>query len=49
LRHTAASELRREFGEETTRLILGHSKLDTTRLYGEVDQAKAAEAMGKIG
>ena len=33
LRHAAASELRREFGEETTRLVLGHSKLDTTRLY----------------
>jgi integrase len=49
LRHAAASELRRQFGEETTRLILGHSRLDTTRLYGEVDQVKAAEAMGKIG
>jgi integrase len=49
LRHTAASELRRQFGEETTRLVLGHSRLDTTRLYGEADQAKAAEAMGKIG
>jgi integrase len=49
LRHTAASELRRQFGEETTRLVLGHSRLDTTRLYGEADQARAAEAMGKIG
>jgi integrase len=49
LRHAAASEFRREFGEETTRLILGHSKLDTTRLYGEADHARAAEAMEKIG
>jgi integrase len=49
LRHAAASELRRQFGEEVTRLVLGHSRLDTTRLYGEVDQVKAAEAMGKIG
>jgi integrase len=49
LRHAAASELRRQFGEESTRLILGHSKLDTTRLYGEVDQPKAAEAMCRIG
>jgi integrase len=49
LRHTAATCLRREFGEEVARLVLGHSRLDTTRLYGEADQAKAAEAMGKIG
>ena len=48
LRHTAASEIRRSSGRKT-RLILGHSKIDTTRLYGEVDQVKASEAMGKIG
>jgi len=49
LRHKAASETRREFGEGTTRLILGHSRIDTTRLYGELDQVKAAEAVGNIG
>jgi integrase len=49
LRHTAASELRRQFGEETTRHVVGHSRFDTTRLHGEADQVRAAEAMGKIG
>jgi hypothetical protein len=45
LRHAAASEI----GEETTRLVLGHSRLDTTQLYGEVDQSKAVDAMEKAG
>ena len=50
LRHAAASEFRREFGEESARLVLGHSKIDTTRLYGETDQRRAAEAaQGEIG
>jgi integrase len=49
LRHTAASEFRRQFGEETTRVLLGHAKIGTTALYGEVDQAKASDAASKIG
>jgi integrase len=49
LRHTAASNIRREFGEESARIVLGHARIDTTALYGEADQAKASEAMAKIG
>ena len=41
LRHTAATRLRRDHGEEVARIILGHSRIDTTQMYGEVDRGKA--------
>ncbi len=31
LRHTAATELRRAYGVEAARIILGHASLDATR------------------
>ena len=49
IRHTRASELRRLYGEETARLILGHSKIDTTRLYGELDTERASRVMLEAG
>lgn len=49
LRHSAATRLRREFGLDTARTVLGHTSPAVTQIYAEQDQAKAAEAMGKSG
>jgi integrase len=49
LRHTAATILRREFGLEVSRCILGHSSPETTLVYAEADWAKASDAMRKMG
>jgi integrase len=49
LRHSAATRLRREFGLEIAKAVLGHSSVVPTQLYAEIDQAAAAEAMSKIG
>jgi integrase len=49
LRHNAATRLRREFGLDVARAVLGHSSPVVTEVYAELDQAKAAEAMARIG
>jgi integrase len=49
LRHNAATWLRREFGLETARVVLGHASADVTEGYAEADFGKAAEAMGRVG
>ncbi len=49
LRHNAATRLRREFGLDVARAVLGHSSPVVTELYAELDGAKAAEAMEKVG
>jgi integrase len=49
LRHNAATRLRREFGLEIAKAVLGHSSVVPTQVYAEQDQAAAAEAMFKIG
>lgn len=49
LRHTAATNLRKEFGIEAARVILGHTSAAMTEVYAEMDHAKAAEIMGQIG
>ncbi|MBK8270391.1 MAG: site-specific integrase [Planctomycetes bacterium] len=49
LRHSAATRLRREFGIETAKIILGHKSLDVTQLYAEADHARAADAMARVG
>jgi integrase len=49
LRHTAASRLRKRYGIEMARIILGHSTAFTTEIYAETDRQKAAEIMGRIG
>lgn len=38
-----------EFGIEAARVVLGHSSADVTRIYSELDLAKAAEIMGRVG
>ncbi len=49
LRHNAATSLRKEFGLETARIILGHRSAAITTIYAEADQQKAIEAMTKVG
>jgi integrase len=49
LRHTKATEIRREFGLDDARAVLGHRSPTITETYAEIDQAKAAEVMEKLG
>ena len=49
LRHSAATRLRKEFGLDVARAVLGHSSPVVTELYAELDGAKAAEAMERVG
>ena len=49
LRHNAATRLRKEFGIEAARVVLGHRSAAITEIYAEVDRTKAAEIMAQIG
>ena len=49
LRHNAATELRKEFPIDVVRTILGHSSVDTTEIYAEIDYESARAAMEKAG
>jgi integrase len=49
LRHNAATRLRKEFGLEAARVVLGHSSADVTEIYAELDFAKAASVMEQVG
>jgi integrase len=49
LRHNAATRLRKEFGVELARIVLGHATAFTTEIYAEADRAQAMEVIGKIG
>jgi len=49
LRHTAATRLRREFGIEAARVILGHQSAAMTQIYAEADVQKATQVMGQVG
>ena len=49
LRHSAATEIRRQFGLEAAQVALGHSQADVTQIYAERDLTLAVEIMRKIG
>jgi integrase len=49
LRHNAATRLRREFGLDVARAVLGHSTPVVTEVYADLDGAKVAEAMERVG
>jgi integrase len=49
LRHNAATRLRKEFGLDVARAVLGHSSPAVTEVYAELDGAKAVEAMERVG
>ena len=46
LRHTAATEFRKAYGVEAARAALGHSHVNATEIYAEVD-AQIAERIAK--
>jgi integrase len=49
LRHSAGVRLRRTFDLDTARACLGHSSPVVTEVYAELDGAKAAAAMERVG
>lgn len=49
LRHNAATRLRREFGIEAARVILGHRSSVVTEVYAEIDRSKAIDIMARVG
>ena len=49
LRHNAATRLRKEFGLDVARAVLGHCDADTTTIYAERDATLAADAMERVG
>ena len=49
LRHTAATEIRRNFDIEAARTVLGHSTSKVTEIYAEQDICKAMEVARQIG
>ena len=49
LRHNAATFLRKEYGIDAARIILGHRSASTTEIYAELDHAKAMKIMAEIG
>ena len=49
LRHSKATQVRRQFGLEAAQVSLGHAKADVTQVYAERDSALAVEVARKIG
>ena len=49
LRHNAATNLRKEFGVEAARLILGHKSVTVTEIYAELDRQKASDIIAQVG
>jgi integrase len=49
LRHNAGTRLRKEFGLDVARVILGHSSPVVTEVYAEMDREKAIAVMERVG
>lgn len=49
LRHNAATEIRKTHGIDVARAVLGHSSMDVTEIYAEIDFDKARAVIGEIG
>lgn len=49
LRHSAATELRRKYGIDAARVVLGHRSPQITETYAQLDVSKAAEIMRQDG
>lgn len=49
LRHSAATYLRKHFGLEAARIILGHASSSVTEVYAEKDMEMVADIMAKVG
>lgn len=49
LRHAAATRIRKEYGLEVARTVLGHSSSAVTEIYAELDLNQAVRAMERSG
>lgn len=49
IRHTAATEIRREFGLEAAQVSLGHASADVTQIYAERNLELARQVAAKLG
>lgn len=49
LRHTLATQVRKQYGLEAAQAVLGHESVDVTQIYAEKDLEKARQIMGEIG
>jgi integrase len=49
LRHSYATEIRKQFGLEAAQVMLGHSTCSVTQVYAERDTAKGAAVARQIG
>ena len=49
LRHNFVTLVRRKYGLDVARVLLGHSSPVVTEVYAELDQAKAIDAMLRMG
>ena len=49
LRHSVATKIRKQYGLEASKAVLGHSKITTTQQYAEQDRTLAADVMRQIG
>lgn len=49
LRHACATKLEREFGLAAAAVFLGHSHIDTTKIYAQLDATQALGLARKVG
>ncbi len=49
LRHTAATRLRKQYGLEVARIVLGHHSPAVTELYAEADRKRALQVAAEVG
>lgn len=49
LRHTALTQIRKQYGVEVAQVVAGHRKCDVTQVYAEANREKAAAVVLRIG
>ncbi len=49
LRHTAATEIRKQFGLEAAQVVCGHATADVTQVYAERDLELAVKVAESVG
>ena len=49
LRHNFATRIRKEYGLETARVLLGHRSMAVSEIYAEIDREKVAGIVAEVG
>ena len=49
LRHNFATDVRRQYGIESARILLGHRSMAVTEIYSEIDRTKVRHVVEQIG